>query len=70
MPFEASPATAEDRAELAVFAGLCAGCRHVQVLRSSRSTFVRCARSDDDPRFPRYPALPVRWCPGHEPPPS
>ena len=30
------------------------------------STFWRCLRADDDPRFVRYPALPVRECPGFE----
>ncbi len=56
----------EDRAEVEP-AGLCAACAHLQVLRSKRSTFVRCARADGDPRFERYPPLPVRWCRGHEP---
>jgi hypothetical protein len=30
------------------------------------STFYRCGRADTDPRFPRYPALPVRACIGYE----
>jgi len=49
-------------------AGLCARCAHAEVVRSGRgSVFVRCARSDHDPRFPRYPVLPRLTCPGHEP---
>jgi hypothetical protein len=30
------------------------------------STFYRCLRADTDPRFTRYPPLPVRACPGYE----
>jgi hypothetical protein len=49
-------------------AGLCATCRHARTVTSARgSTFVLCARSYDDPRFPKYPRLPVRACAGHEP---
>ena len=45
-------------------AGLCATCRHAEVLRSKRSAFLRCARADQDARFPRYPGLPVLSCVG------
>ncbi len=45
--------------------GLCASCAHLQVLRSKRSTFVRCGLADADPRFERYPPLPVQWCRGY-----
>jgi hypothetical protein len=31
------------------------------------SNFWLCARSADDPRFPKYPRLPVLQCPGYEP---
>ncbi len=61
-----SPTEAE-RAELTGRAGLCASCRHLQLLRSPNSLFVRCARSDHDTAFPRYPPLPVFACPGHAP---
>lgn len=47
--------------------GLCATCVHLDLVASKRSVFVRCRRSDDDPRFPRYPPLPVRACQGYEP---
>ena len=44
--------------------GLCARCQHVRSVETPRSVFVRCGRSDDDPRFLRYPRLPVTACPG------
>jgi hypothetical protein len=47
--------------------GLCADCRHAAVQRNARgSSFWRCRRAEDDPRFLRYPRLPVRECPGFE----
>lgn len=49
-----------------VVAGLCGLCVHRELLRSPRSVFVRCGRAKDDPRFARYPALPVLECPGFE----
>src|SRR2546425_5522268 len=40
--------------------GLCATCRWVRTVSNRRgSVFYRCGRADDDPTFPRYPALPV-----------
>ncbi|MEM6454455.1 MAG: hypothetical protein AAF772_05115 [Acidobacteriota bacterium] len=66
-----APPTDADRDAVASTAGQCASCQHLQVLRSKTSTFIRCGRSDDDPRYPRYPRLPVFHCPGwqsiHEP---
>jgi hypothetical protein len=50
--------------------GLCAVCRHLLLLTSPRSVFVRCALAVSDPRFPRYPALPVLACPGFTPDPD
>lgn len=46
--------------------GLCATCRHAQQIASPRSTFLRCARAERDPAFPRYPTLPVFVCRGFE----
>jgi hypothetical protein len=46
--------------------GLCATCVHLQLLASRRSAFVRCGLAASDPRFVRYPPLPVLRCPGHE----
>jgi hypothetical protein len=48
--------------------GLCLSCRHADVITSSReSTFYRCRRSETDPTFRKYPALPVVACRGYEP---
>ena len=49
-------------------AGLCATCLHLQVVNSARgSTFYLCRRSLTDPRFARYPPIPVIACAGFEP---
>jgi len=46
--------------------GLCSTCVHVKIIRSDRgSTFFRCGLSDTDPRFPKYPKLPVLQCGGY-----
>jgi hypothetical protein len=50
---------------LAVHPGLCATCEHLRLVASKRSAFVRCGLADTDPRFLRYPPLPVRACPGY-----
>jgi hypothetical protein len=52
-------------ARLAVHPGLCATCVHLRLADSGRSVFVRCGLADADPRFPRYPPLPVAACAGH-----
>jgi hypothetical protein len=45
--------------------GLCGTCVHTRTIESSRgSTFVLCQLSFSDPRFARYPVLPVVACPG------
>jgi hypothetical protein len=47
--------------------GLCATCLHQRVVRNTRgSSFSLCERSKTDPRFPRYPRLPVVACEGYE----
>ena len=47
--------------------GLCAACRHARMQETARgSRFWRCLRADTDPRFERYPRLPVRECAGYE----
>jgi len=46
-------------------AGLCGSCAHARVVTGARSTFVRCGLSETDPRFPRYPPLPVLRCDGY-----
>ena len=63
-------ATEEERRlleRLNVPAGLCATCVHLRLLASKRSVFVRCGLAATDPRFPRYPGLPVVACSGYEP---
>jgi len=46
--------------------GLCTSCEHMQTVTSSKgSTFVLCALSATDPRFPKYPRLPVLTCSGY-----
>lgn len=54
-------------ADLPADPGLCAGCVHLRLLASARSVFVRCGLAEEDPRFPRYPPLPVRACAGFRP---
>jgi hypothetical protein len=47
--------------------GLCATCRWVRIVTNRRgSEFYRCLRADTDPRFVRYPPLPVLSCPGYD----
>ena len=46
--------------------GLCATCRHVKRLESPRSVFYMCLRAETDPKFRRYPPLPVLTCEGFE----
>ena len=47
--------------------GLCATCEHMRRVESDRgSVFFRCALADSDPRFAKYPRLPVLQCEGYE----
>lgn len=46
-------------------AGLCPRCAHVRRIENRRgSVFLLCELADRDPRFARYPRLPVLECPG------
>ena len=48
-------------------AGLCDRCLHQRVIRNTRgSSFSMCERAKTDPRFAKYPRLPVMECPGYE----
>jgi len=48
-------------------AGLCADCVHARSVESSRgSVFLLCELSRSDPRFTKYPRLPVLSCPGYQ----
>jgi hypothetical protein len=47
-------------------AGLCEDCRHARIIKSDRSsTFLQCQLSFTDPRFAKYPRLPVLRCSGY-----
>ncbi len=48
-------------------AGLCSQCQHARLIESNKgSVFMLCELSKTDPRFPKYPRLPVLACPGYE----
>jgi len=48
--------------------GLCGSCVHQRLVPNTRgSVFSLCLRSREDPRYARYPPIPVARCPGHEP---
>jgi hypothetical protein len=50
--------------------GLCGGCAHGQMLDSKTgSRFLFCLRARQDPRYAKYPPVPVFACPGFEPRP-
>jgi hypothetical protein len=47
--------------------GLCSSCTHAAIVSSSRgSTFYLCRLAETDPRFSRYPTLPVLACEGYQ----
>ena len=47
--------------------GLCANCTHGRLIQSAKgSEFWLCERGKSDPRFKKYPPLPVRFCLGFE----
>jgi hypothetical protein len=49
-------------------AGLCESCVNVRVVESGKgSRFYLCRLSSVDPRFPKYPRIPVLQCRGYEP---
>jgi len=48
--------------------GLCARCENMRRITSDRgSVFLFCNLSKTDPRFPKYPRLPVLQCDGFRP---
>ena len=47
--------------------GLCFTCRHARVVDSRTSRYWMCELSAADPRFPKYPRLPVLACDGFAP---
>jgi hypothetical protein len=59
--------TRANRARATLDPGLCADCVHAQQVMSARdSKFYLCRLSASDPRFPKYPRLPVLSCKGYE----
>lgn len=63
---DAGPQSSDQDASSGNPAGLCATCAHAKTTRSDRgSIFYRCLLSTSDPRFPKYPRLPVLSCPGY-----
>lgn len=46
-------------------AGLCDTCAHQRLVPTARTAFSLCRLSTTDPRFPRYPAIPVIRCAGY-----
>jgi hypothetical protein len=53
-------ATADERV------GLCAGCRHARRVEAPRTLYWMCRLSLTDPRYDKYPRLPVVVCAGYE----
>jgi hypothetical protein len=48
--------------------GLCETCANVRVVETRKgSRFYLCMLSETDPRFPKYPRLPVHRCHGYQP---
>jgi hypothetical protein len=51
--------------------GLCYTCTHSQrIVSGKNSVFWLCGLSISDPRFRKYPPLPVLACPGYQQPPE
>jgi hypothetical protein len=45
--------------------GLCVACVHARLIETPKgSEFWLCEKAKSDPRFAKYPALPVRSCVG------
>jgi hypothetical protein len=56
----------ESAADRHIAAGLCTDCVHARAIESARgSVFMLCNLSLTDPRFPKYPRLPVFACDGY-----
>jgi len=58
----------EGRRPLDARVGLCAVCAHAKRITSAKgSTFWLCGKAESDPRFPKYPRLPVLRGPAYQP---
>jgi hypothetical protein len=48
--------------------GLCGSCVNARIIENRKgSRFFMCELSKTDPRFPKYPPLPVVACAGYQP---
>jgi hypothetical protein len=48
--------------------GLCKNCCQARVINNNRgSVFYLCKLAEEDPKFPKYPRLPVLACDGYRP---
>lgn len=47
--------------------GLCASCQYARIVNHPRGgeDYFRCGKHDEDPAYPKYPPLPVRYCTGY-----
>ena len=53
--------------QISPLVGLCAACQHVKVIKSAKgSFFLMCNLAKTDPRYQKYPVLPVLQCAGFE----
>jgi hypothetical protein len=51
--------------------GLCKNCGNARVINNARgSAFYLCELAGKNPRFPKYPRLPVLRCEGYAPAPA
>jgi hypothetical protein len=65
--YPSSMSSTTDSAREPVRPGLCSDCLHARQLESARgSVFLLCNLSLTDPRFPKYPRLPVLSCDGYQ----
>ena len=56
------------RAEITRRVGDCLDCAHAKTLKTkSGSAIFMCGRAEKEPSYARYPALPLRDCPGRLP---
>ena len=46
--------------------GLCATCRHARRVPATHATYWLCRLAASDPRFEKYPRLPVLRCDGYQ----
>ena len=62
-----APEGPAERGETDAAVGLCWRCRHARRVPTPRANYWLCGRAATDPRFEKYPRLPVLACPGYEP---